>query len=175
LIAISHISMSSHRPSLPAQGIALVVAFGVTYTAAAAGALASVQARAFYAELVRPEWAPPGWLFGPVWSALYMMMALAVWLVWRSAGFPAAKAAVGLFATQLAANALWSWLFFAWRLGAAAFGEILVLWLLILATAAAFWRISRVAAWLLVPYLAWVAFATALTWAIWRSNTQLLG
>lgn len=167
--------MSSHRPSVLAQAISLVVAFGVTYAAAAVGALASVQARSFYMELTRPEWAPPGWLFGPVWSALYALMAIAAWLVWRSAGFPAARLAAGLFAAQLVANALWSWLFFAWRFGAAAFAEVVLLWLLILATAVAFWRTSRLAALLLAPYLAWVSFAAALTWAVWRANPQLLG
>jgi len=167
--------MSAHRPSVGVQAAALIVALGVTYAAAAVGALASVQARSFYAELARPEWAPPGWLFGPVWSALYTLMAIAVWLVWRSVGFAAARSAVGLFAAQLAANALWSWLFFAWRLGAAAFAEVLLLWALILATVVAFWRLSRLAAALLVPYLAWVTFASALTWAVWRSNPQLLG
>lgn len=167
--------MPAHRPSVNAQATALIVSLGVTFAAAAAGALASVQARAFYAELVRPEWAPPGWLFGPVWSALYTLMAIAAWMVWRSAGFPAARLAVALFVAQLAANALWSWLFFAWRLGAAAFTEVVLLWVLILATAVAFWRLSRLAAVLLVPYLAWVTFASALTWTIWRSNPQLLG
>jgi tryptophan-rich sensory protein len=167
--------MSAHRPSVGAQAAALMVALGVTFAAAAMGALASVQARSFYAELARPEWAPPGWVFGPVWSALYTLMAIAVWLVWRSAGFAAARSAVGLFAAQLAANALWSWLFFAWRLGAAAFAEVLLLWALILATVVAFWRLSRLAAALLVPYLAWVTLASALTWAVWRSNPQLLG
>jgi tryptophan-rich sensory protein len=102
-------------------------------------------------------------------------MAIAAWLAWRSAGLPAARLAAGLFAMQLLANALWSWLFFAWRLGAAAFAEVLLLWLLILATAVAFWRISRLAALLLAPYLAWVSFAAALTWAVWRANPHLLG
>lgn len=163
-----------HRPTIGAQASAFIVALGVTYSAAALGALASVQARSFYAELIRPEWAPPGWLFGPVWSALYTLMAISVWLVWRSAGWRAARLAVGLFVVQLLANALWSWLFFAWRLGAAAFIDVLLLWGLILATAVAFWRVNRLAAALLAPYLAWVTFASALTWAIWRANPQLL-
>jgi translocator protein len=167
--------MPAHRPSVGAQATALIVSLGVTYAAAAVGALASVQARSFYAELVRPEWAPPGWLFGPVWSALYTLMAIAVWLVWRSAGWPAARLAVILFVAQLMANALWSWLFCAWQLGAAAFIEVLLLCALIVATAAAFWRINRLAAALLAPYLAWVTLASALTLAIWRSNPQPLG
>jgi len=134
-----------------------------------------VSAASFYAQLVRPSWAPPGWLFGPVWSVLYSLMALSAWLVWRRVGLPAAGRAIFLYGAQLAANALWSWLFFAWHMGAAAFVEVVVLWLLIVATVAAFWRISRIAAVLLVPYLAWVSFASALTFAIWRRNPALLG
>lgn len=167
--------MPAHRPSVGVQAIALVVALAVTYAAAAVGALASVHARSFYSELFRPEWAPPGWLFGPVWSVLYGLMAIAVWQVWRSAGLRAVTLPIGLFAVQLAVNALWSWLFFAWRLGAAAFADVLLLWALILATAIAFWRVSRFAAVLLVPYLAWVTFAAALTLAIWRLNPRVLG
>jgi benzodiazapine receptor len=154
---------------------ALLVCAAVTFLAAALGGLASVSAASFYAQLARPAWAPPAWLFGPVWSLLYLLMALAAWLVWRRAGLAGARLALGLYVTQLAANALWSWLFFAWRQGAAASVEVLLLWALVLATTLAFWRISRVAAWLLVPYLAWVSFAAVLTFAIWRRNPQLLG
>lgn len=167
--------MTSHRPSAGAQAAALIAALGVTYAAAAVGALASVQARAFYAELVRPAWAPPGWLFGPVWSALYTLMAIALWLLWRSGGLAAARIPIGLFAAQLLVNALWSWLFFAWRVGAAAFADVVLLWALIVATMMAFRRFSGVATALLVPYLAWVTFAAALTWTLWRSNPELLG
>lgn len=167
--------MSAFRPSVPVQAAALFVAVAVTFVAAAAGGLASVAAGAFYAQLAKPDWAPPGWLFGPVWSLLYTLMALAAWLVWRAGGFRRAKQALLLFLAQLAANALWSWLFFAWRLGALAFAEVIVLWVLIVATVAIFWRFSRVAACLLVPYLAWVSFAAVLTYAVWQRNPQLLG
>lgn len=167
--------MSPHRPSVAAQAIALVVALAVTYLAAAVGGLASVGAGSFYGQLVRPAWAPPGWLFGPVWSVLYTLMAVAVWLVWREAGFPRATRAVLLFGAQLIANALWSWFFFAWRLGAVALAEVLLLWVLIAATVVAFWRLQRVAAVLMLPYLAWVGFASALTFALWRRNPGLLG
>lgn len=167
--------MSAHRPSIAAQAVALLVALAVTFLAAAAGGLASVSAGSFYAQLTRPDWAPPGWLFGPVWSVLYAMMALAVWLAWRAVGFPRARLAVVLFGVQLAANALWSWLFFAWNLGALAFAEVVLLWVLIVATVVAFWRVQRIAAVLLVPYLAWVSFAAVLTFAIWERNPELLG
>lgn len=146
----------------------------LVYAAAGAGAFASAQAGAFYRQLQRPAWAPPGWLFGPVWSALYTLMAVAVWLVWRQRGLGGARVAIALFLIQLIANALWTWLFFAWRQGALASIEIVMLWLLIAATMAAFWPINRVAALLLAPYLAWVTFATALSFAIWRANPGLL-
>jgi benzodiazapine receptor len=146
----------------------------LTFAAAAVGAIASVNAGEFYAELARPPWAPPAWLFGPVWTALYASMAIAAWLVWRARGFAGARAALFLFVGQLAANALWSWLFFAWRRGGLAFADVLVLCGLILATIVAFQRISTVAAVLLYPYLAWSVFASALTFAVWRLNPALL-
>ena len=146
----------------------------VTFTAAALGALASVDAGEFYAELVRPSWAPPAWLFGPVWSALYGLMAASAWLVWRDRGFAGARTALALFLVQLAVNALWSWLFFAWRQGAFAFADVLVLCCLIVATIVSFRRISVLAAVLLYPYLAWCTFAAALTLSIWRLNPGAL-
>lgn len=144
------------------------------FSAAAVGAIASANAPEFYAALVRPSWAPPAWLFGPVWTVLYLLMAIAAWLVWRERGFGGAAIPLALFLVQLALNALWSWLFFAWRQGGGAFAEIIVLWLLIVATAIAFWRVRPLAAWLLAPYLAWVTFATVLCYAIWRLNPELL-
>ena len=146
----------------------------LTFATAAIGALASTNAGPFYSELTRPSWAPPGWLFGPVWSALYALMGVSAWLVWRTRGFTGARGALLLFIAQLAANALWSWLFFVWRQGGLAFAEILLLWCLIAATVISFWRISNLAAALLMPYLAWVTFASALTFSVWRLNPGLL-
>lgn len=142
------------------------------FAAAAVGAVASVDAPSFYAQLNKPSWAPPAGVFGPVWTVLYALMGVAAWLVWRSPG--PKRAALTLFGAQLAANALWSWLFFAWHRGALAAVEILVLLALIVAMIVAFWRISRLAALLMVPYLLWVSFASVLTWAVWRSNPTLL-
>lgn len=142
--------------------------------AGAVGALATAEARDFYAGLVRPPWAPPGWLFGPVWTTLYVMMGVAAWLVWRQAGWSEAAVALSLFVAQLAFNALWSWIFFAWRSGALAFAEILLLAALIVATMLAFARVRTAAAVLLLPYLAWVGYATALTWTLWRANADRL-
>lgn len=158
--------------SLPSQLLGLLGWLLLVFAAAALGALASVDAASFYAQLSKPSWAPPAWLFGPVWSLLYALMGVAAWLVWRTPG-PKALA-LGLFVAQLGANALWSWLFFAWHRGALAAVEVLVLLALIAATIAAFRRSSRVAALLLLPYLLWVSFASALTWAIWRNNPGLL-
>lgn len=142
------------------------------FAAAAVGAVASVDAPSFYAQLNKPSWAPPAGVFGPVWTVLYALMGVAAWLVWRSPG--PKRAALTLFGAQLAANALWSWLFFAWHRGAVAAVEILVLLALIVAMIVAFWRISRLAALLMVPYLLWVSFASVLTWVVWRSNPTLL-
>jgi tryptophan-rich sensory protein len=146
-----------------------------TFATGAVGGVASVNAPSFYGQLVQPAWAPPAWLFGPVWSVLFVLMAVSAWLVWRKHGFRGAGVALGLFVAQLLANALWSWLFFGWQQGAMAFIEIIVLWVLIAATLRAFWRLHRVAALLLMPYLAWVSFAAALNLALWRLNPAVLG
>lgn len=124
----------------------------------------------WYQELRRPTWAPPGWLFGPVWTALYLMMGVAAWLVWSQHGFVGARIALTLFLVQLVFNALWSWVFFGLRQPGWAFVEIVFLWLLILATTLAFSRKRALAAWMLTPYLAWVTFAAALNLSIWLLN-----
>lgn len=164
-----------HKLSLCRQLAGLAGWLILTFAAAALGAVASAQAGTFYLQLVRPEWAPPGWLFAPVWTVLYLMMAIAAWLVWRDHGFRRAGAALTLFVLQLAANALWTWLFFVWHQGALAFAEILLLWALIAATLIAFRRLQLVAAILLLPYLAWVSFASVLTYATWQLNPGILG
>jgi tryptophan-rich sensory protein len=146
----------------------------LSFAAAAIGAVASSEAGAFYEQLVRPSWAPPGWLFAPVWTVLYVLMGIAAWLVWRGHGFKEGRAALVLFILQLGANALWTWVFFVWQQGALALAEIILLWCLIVATAASFLRHNAVAAVLLLPYLAWVTFASALTFAAWRLNPDLL-
>jgi tryptophan-rich sensory protein len=162
------------RIPLSRQVLGLLGWLAVSFAAAALGGFASANAGAFYLELTRPAWAPPAWLFAPAWSLLYLLMGVAAWLVWREHGFRKASTALSLFLIQLAANALWTWLFFAWRLGALAFAEILILWALILCTLVAFWRVRRIAGALLLPYLAWVTFASALTYEVWRLNPQRL-
>jgi tryptophan-rich sensory protein len=146
----------------------------LTFAAAAIGGVASSEAGAFYSQLVRPNWAPPGWLFAPVWTVLYVLMGTAAWLVWRVHGFKKARTPLTLFIVQLGANALWTWVFFVWHQGALAFAEIILLWCLIAATVASFRKLNTVAAALLLPYLAWVTFASALTFATWRLNSNLL-
>ena len=156
------------------QTIGLLGWLAVAFAAAAIGAVASVDAGAFYAQLARPAWAPRASVFGPVWSVLYLLMGIAAWFVWRERDAKPRNAALTLFVAQLCANALWSWLFFAWRNGALAFAEVLVLLALIAATTLAFWRIRRLAGVLMLPYLAWVTFASALTWAVWQGNPKVL-
>jgi len=163
------------RRSVPKNAFGLLGWLFATFAVAAIGGAASAHAGAFYQQLTQPGWAPPGWLFAPVWSALYLLMGIAAWLVWRERGFRGARTALSLFLLQLAANALWTWLFFAWQQGALAFGEILILWALILGTLVAFWRVRPLAGALLLPYLAWVTFASVLAFATWQLNPQLLG
>ena len=146
-----------------------------TAVAATVGTIASVDAGAFYAQLQRPTWGPPASWFGPVWTTLFVLMAIAAWRVWRVDGFAPARRALTLYVVQLGLNALWSWLFFGWHRGALAMLDIVVLWLAIVATMRAFARHDGLAAWLLAPYLAWVSFAAALNFAVWRMNPQLLG
>lgn len=147
----------------------------LSFVAAAIGALASVQAASFYQQLAQPSWAPPSSVFGPVWSLLYALMGIAAWLVWREGGWRRQRGLLTLFVVQLAVNALWSWLFFAWHLGALAFTDIVLLWLLIVATVIGFWRVRALAGALLLPYLCWVSFAAALNYAVWHLNPQILG
>lgn len=141
--------------------------------AAAAGIGSVFTARSvsdWYAALEKPSWTPPGWIFGPVWTILYIMIALAAWLVWLRRGVPGGRLALGLFAGQLVLNAAWSGLFFGLRMPGAALAELAVLWAAIVATTAAFFRVRPVAGWLMLPYLGWTSFATALNAAIWRMN-----
>ena len=163
------------RISTSAQIFGLLGWLLVSFVTGGVGSLASVNAAGFYGQLAQPSWAPPAWLFGPVWSLLFVLMGIAAWLVWREHGFRNARPALTLYALQLLANALWSWLFFAWHQGALAFAEVVLLWLLIAATIASFWRLQRLAALLLVPYLAWVTFAAVLNFTLWRLNPALLG
>ncbi len=125
---------------------------------------------AWYAELTKPAWNPPSWVFGPVWSTLYTLMGISAWRVWREGGFEARLLPLALFIAQLAVNGLWSWLFFGLHQPLLAFVDIVALWVLLLGTIVTFWGVCRFAAWLLVPYLAWIIFAGCLNFALWRLN-----
>ena len=125
----------------------------------------------WYAALRKPSWNPPNWIFGPVWAALYITMAIAAWLVWKRGGFGGQWMALSLFLAQLLLNAVWSPIFFGLQSPALALVSILLLWVALLGTVVTFWRARPIAGAMLVPYLAWVSFATALNFAIWNLNS----
>ncbi len=153
------------------QAVGLAVSIAVCFAVAGIGSMLTTPSiGGWYATLAKPSWTPPNWLFGPVWSALYLAMAVAAWLVWRRAVLPRARAALALFAMQLVLNVCWSAIFFRAHRPGLAFTEIVLLWILILATTLAFRPLSRAAAWLMAPYLFWVAFAAMLNYSIWRLN-----
>ncbi len=153
----------------------LAVLLIATAIAAVAGSRGGNSSPEFYGTLVRPLWAPPAWLFGPVWTLLYLMMAVAAWLVVRVPGWNGRRVWFATYGAQLIANALWTWLFFTWRSGAGAMIDVAVLWLLVVGLLVTANQRSQTAVWLLIPYLAWVTFASALSWAVWRLNPALLG
>jgi translocator protein len=128
------------------------------------------QPGAWYAQLQKPSFNPPAWVFAPVWTALYVLMAVAAWLVWRERRRAQVYPALALFIVQLGLNAAWTWIFFGWQRPGAALLEILALWLALLATLLAFRRVRRTAGLLLWPYLLWVSFAAALNFQFWRLN-----
>lgn len=122
----------------------------------------------WYSELRKPSWNPPNWIFGPVWTLLYLMMGTASWLVWREVG--SRENWVAFYGAQLFLNAIWSWVFFGWRRLNFALVNIILLWLAIVACTVVFWRISVLAGAMLIPYLLWVSFASALNYRIWALN-----
>ena len=142
----------------------------------AAGAIGSgftvTSLDSWYASLAKPSFNPPGWVFGPVWTTLYTLMGIAAWLVWRRGDLssPPVRNALFIFAAQLALNTLWSAFFFGLKSPLLALVDIVALMAAILATITAFKPVSPAAAWLMTPYLAWVAFAAILNAAIWRLN-----
>jgi len=125
---------------------------------------------AWYEGLAKPTWNPPNQVFAPVWTILYILMGVAAWMVWTSGDRIGIKLPIAVFIVQLAFNSLWSYLFFGLQRPDLAFFEIIVLWILICVTLILFWRISKPAGALLIPYLLWVSFATALNYQLWRLN-----
>jgi len=151
--------------------IALVLFVAVCLGAGGLGAIATTpEIGAWYTTIAKPWWNPPDYIFGPVWTTLYIMMAIAAWSVWKTAGCKEAAIPLTLFGVQLSLNVAWSWVFFGMHQPGWAFAEIVILWLAILATTRAFFRCSKIGGWLLLPYLTWVSFAAVLNFAIWRMN-----
>ena len=140
----------------------------LTFSAALTGVF--VDTGGWYASIEKPSWNPPNWIFGPVWTTLYIMMAVAAWLVWQRGGWKQQRRTLTLYLVQWALNALWTPLFFGLQRPGLAFAEILLLLAAILATIAAFWRAKPTAAILLAPYVLWVSFAAFLNFTIWRLN-----
>lgn len=158
----------TNRNTRQTEVLALFGWLALTFVAAASGGFIAVGG--WYAALIKPSWNPPSWLFGPVWTVLYVLMAVAAWFVWRVGGWLAQRRALVLYLCQWALNALWTPLFFALHRPGMAFAEIVLLGLVLLATTVAFWKVRPLAGLLLIPYVLWVAFATALNFAIWRLN-----
>lgn len=162
---IGHPRIMNHPPSTTRSALALAGFILITFCAPLAGMFSLPGA--WYAALSKPAWNPPAWIFGPVWTLLYLMMAIAAWLVWKHDGW---RRPLWSYVVQLLLNAAWTPIFFgAHQLGWALL-EIVVLWIAILLTLLNFRGVSRTAAWLFVPYLAWVTFAAFLNFTLWRLN-----
>jgi tryptophan-rich sensory protein len=156
---------------LKSTGILLLfvfICFGVAWTGAQVSP--GIASSEWYNQLNKPDWNPPGWLFGPVWTSLYIMMAFAAWRIWKRLGFAGGKKELSFFTVQLLLNGLWSQLFFNAQNPGLAFAEILLLLISIILTTVFFYRQDRIAGWLMVPYILWVSFATVLNGTIWMIN-----
>lgn len=160
------------------NALQLIAAILITESAGIIGSLFTAPAiSGWYTGLIKPALNPPSWIFGPVWTTLFALMGIAVFLVWSSYAKASEdkkkgiKIALALFGIQLVLNTLWSILFFGMQSPGAALIEIVLLWVSILATIIAFYKISKPAAWLLVPYILWVSFASYLNYVIWTLNT----
>lgn len=162
--------------SIQSQLIGMVVSIAVCFLAAGIGGMATAGSvdSEWFVGLQKPTWNPPNWLFGPVWTALYFMMSIAAWLVWRQSGFAGSKPALGWFAFHLILNVMWSVLFFGWQQPGWAAVEIVLLWITIVVSMALFYRHSKLAAGLLIPYLLWVTFAAFLNYRIWSLNQMVI-
>lgn len=150
----------------------LVIGIGVSELAGILGAIFTTPSiTGWYATLAKPEFSPPNWIFGPVWTTLYALMGIAAFLVWKK-GLDRrdVKIALCIFVGQLVLNMLWSIIFFGLRSPGGALIEIIFLWLAILSTIVIFAKISQLATWLLLPYILWVSFAAYLNYSIWMLN-----
>lgn len=161
-----------HPAKTPVQRlVGVLVAVLVTLCAGLIGNLLGADAiTTWYVGLEKPSWNPPNWIFGPVWTLLYVLMGIAAYLVWEQTKDSSRRAALVVYGVQLALNALWSIIFFTFKQPALAFGEIVIMWIAILATIVLFWRVRPLAGALLLPYIAWVTFALVLNFAVWQLN-----
>ena len=149
----------------------LIVSILVCFAASGVGALFTTpNIEGWYQTLESPAGTPPNWIFGPVWSLLYLLMAISAWWIWKEKGFREAQRPLTIFAVQLTLNVLWSILFFGFQSPGVALLEIILLWIMILTTIVTFSRIAKVAGLLLIPYLLWVSFATYLNYGFWSLN-----
>lgn len=152
--------------------IKLIISIAVCELAGIIGSVFTFPAiESWYRSIIKPSFSPPNWIFGPVWTTLFVLMGIALFLVWKK-GFSTreSKIALGFFIIQLILNTLWSIIFFGLRNPGLAFIELIILWLAILATIITFAKISKPAAWLLIPYILWVSFAGFLNYTIWMLN-----
>ena len=157
--------MKSLRQSIPSLLVITLIVAGVAVVAGLSNT------DLWYRRLIKPELNPPGWVFGPVWTILYIMIIVAAWMVWRTETYRRSKViAMGAFGVQMVLNGLWSWLFFGEHEPGLALIDIGLLNVAIIGMILAYLRINRVAALMMIPYLLWVAFATYLNWAIWTLN-----
>ena len=148
-----------------------IVFVAICFCAAAIGSVFTASSvKTWYPGLLKPAGTPPPWVFGPVWSTLYLLMATAAWLLWRQRSEQDVRLALALFFAQLVLNAAWSFIFFGLRRPGAALVEILILLVAIALTATSFVMSSRLAFWLMTPYIGWAAYATYLNFGIWRMN-----
>lgn len=154
------------------QWLMLIVFLGVCLGAGALGSIPTASSvRDWYPKLRKPPGTPPSWAFGPVWTTLYVLMAVSAWLVWREYGW-GARAALVIFCAQLALNLAWLGIFFGARMPGLAFSEIVILWLAILFTTFSFYWLNPISAYLLIPYLLWVSYASYLNCGIWLLNRR---
>ena len=156
----------------PKSALVLIALFGICLGAGALGSIfTSTSVRDWYPQLRKPAGTPPSWVFGPVWTTLYVLMGVSAWLIWRDYGW-GARSALLIFFAQLALNVAWSGIFFGSRLPGVAFFEIVILWLAIAFNTVIFYWLRPLAAWLLLPYLLWVTYAGYLNGGIWRLNRE---
>jgi len=161
-----------HASAASGQWWMLAFLISVCFGAAGVGSWVSRSGQSrWYSMLRKPPGTPPDWVFGPVWTVLYLCMGIAAWMVWRQAGWSGARLGLELWVLQLLLNVTWSWLFFGLRRPELALVDVVALWVLILLTVLAFQPVSVAAAWLLVPYLLWVAYAGRLNFLLWRLNS----